>query len=228
MSGDTHDPRCRAVVFDVGGTLIHPNGDVLHAVLERRCGQSDLSPQDTLAVLNVANVVKEGFGRKVDAPELASVLAALLGTDAAATGLALREAFTDESFYSILDPDADATLLRLRAADLDLYALSNSTVSVRPLLEAFGIARYFTSMLYSAELGFEKPDARAYAAAAAISGHLQESICYVGDGLVNDVIAPLTCGAGRAILYDRFRLYGELMLVDRITRLGDVAQQMAA
>ena len=202
-------PTHRAVLVDAGGCLIDPAEPVpdTYVRFATAHGVRGLSPA----------AVKAGFRTAFSAPRPAGALryegdgaAFWRGVVAAATGCADAALF-DALFNHYAKPEAwhvapgaQAALQRLRAAGVRLAVVSNWDTRLRPLLHDLQLSPLFDAVVVSAELGFEKPDARVFAAAlSALGSDLQpHEALMVGDDEGNDVAGATAHGCD-ALLFGR-------------------------
>jgi putative hydrolase of the HAD superfamily len=99
-----------------------------------------------------------------------------------------------------LHHDALATLDRLHAAGLRTGVLTNGPSDIqRRKLRATGVEGRVDAVCISEELGVAKPDARAFARAAAAVGVAPVEAAMVGDSLPNDVLGALGAGYGLVV-----------------------------
>jgi len=94
-----------------------------------------------------------------------------------------------------LFPDALDTLDRVRRRGVRMALITNGGTEIqRGKVERFGLAKYFDLIQIEGELGFGKPDARAYRHALATLGVKPEETWMVGDNLEWEVAAPQRLG----------------------------------
>jgi HAD superfamily hydrolase (TIGR01509 family) len=119
-------------------------------------------------------------------------LALECGCDRSAADAIAREAFATwhaERNRCVPFDDVVPALETLRSR-FRLATLSNGNAD----LECIGIAHHFDVRLHAAELGFAKPDPRAYAALAEALTLAPAEILFVGDEPSADVIGPGAAG----------------------------------
>lgn len=213
----------RALLVDVGLTLVHPNGRTMLAELRRDLPLTRLTPEDMVATLVLAAEARHlpypaGDG---DARVIAT-WGMLLGLSGGVARRLWRRTIARPGLYDGLDPDAVALLVGLRARGLLLAAVSNSDGTLEAELDRFGLLESFDAVVDSTAVGLEKPDPGIYAAACAALSLSPAECWFLGDGLVNDVIAPQGAGVALGVLYDRFGLHRHLAGVVRVARLVEV------
>ncbi len=212
------------MLFDVGMTLIHVNGDVLSGCFAEEGAQVD--PSDAVAALVLAAEARHlDYPRGADGDgRVARHLGFLLNVVPSRAEAAFARALCHPELYSVLDPGAHATLAELKERGVCLAAVANADGRLEQELGAFDLARYFDVLVDSQMLGVEKPDARIFDCAAERLGVPLQHSWYVGDGLVNDVLGACGAGIGRAILYDRPRVRATYRGVTRITELTQLTE----
>jgi putative hydrolase of the HAD superfamily len=205
----------RAVLFDVGETLVHPSpsfpelfsrvlvaaghdrtpeqvGEASRAVFSRfseAARDEDLwttSPEASLRFW------KSVYGRMLDALSIGD-----------ADGLAdtLYGTFTDHRNYALFD-DVASTLDALDAEGLSLGIVSNFEAWLDDLLRTLGIYERFRVVVISGVVGIEKPDPRIFTLALDRLGTPAADVAYVGDNPEFDVAPPAALGM-TPILLDR-------------------------
>ncbi|MFJ4185177.1 HAD family hydrolase [Kitasatospora sp. NPDC089509] len=213
----------RAVLFDAGLTLIHPDGDILVEELTR-CEAQPATPVAARRAVTALQLAAEARHLPLPAglagdEKVGTLWATLLGTDRERTVRAFHRAAARPDLYRVLDPGARGTLSALQAKDVVLGVVSNSEGTVRDDLDVFGLLPFFRTVVDSTVVGIEKPQPGIFHAALSELGIPGEDCWYVGDGLVNDVLGALGAGFGAGVLLDRFDCYGHLPGILRITCL---------
>lgn len=231
--------RFRAVLFDVGETLVHPAPSFpeLFARIVRDAGHE----RDPASVVAASAAVMRGFGQASRdgtlwtlTPE--SSRAFWLGVYGqmleslglpAADGLreALYEGFTDLGNYTLFDDVVDA-LDRLRRSGLTLGIVSNFEAWLDDLLSVLGVRDRFQVRVISAVEGIEKPDPRIYRLALDRAGVAAGEAAFVGDNPEFDVDPPAALGLF-PVLLDRRARHPEHDGV-RITGLHELAGVLEA
>jgi FMN phosphatase YigB (HAD superfamily) len=89
--------------------------------------------------------------------------------------------------------DGAADLLRYLARDHRLVLIANQSQPIDGRLAAYGIARHFHQVLYSCEVGVDKPDPAIFRLAMAPSAPGSE-FWMVGDRIDNDIVPAKTLG----------------------------------
>ncbi len=196
----------RAITFDVGGTLITPWPSVGHiyAEIAVRNGHDAISPellnerfaaawrqlrnfQHTRA--EWAQLVDASFGGVIEPPPSRTFFPKLY------------ERFTEPGAWHIF-PDVIPTLERLKLRGFRLGVISNWDERLRPLLRAFDLGRYFSTIVVSCEVGSPKPLPRIFEHAASELGCPPSTILHIGDSQEMDVQGAKRAGF-KALLLDR-------------------------
>jgi HAD superfamily hydrolase (TIGR01549 family) len=194
------------ILFDLGGTLMHPRGD-WEPIHER----ADRALVDRLREYNIrlephvfrARLHEYYDRRDKDLQETTYhfVLRELLKEEghAEAVESVLRSAL--DAMYSVTQPnwqiesDAVETLRQLKAGRyrLGLFSNAGDDRDVQQLVESFGIRPYFDFVLTSAACFYRKPHRRAFEISLAQWNAAPQEAAMVGDSLEADI-----AGAKRA------------------------------
>ncbi|HEX5720103.1 MAG TPA: HAD-IA family hydrolase [Thermoanaerobaculia bacterium] len=217
-------PIIRAVTFDVTHTLIHcPRlGEIYAEVLGRhgvRVAPDEAGRLVRLVWQELACVADPARDRFTSHPEgpagwwkrflerLCEHLDAPPPSRFAAAELFARFARADS--WEVY-PDVRDTLTTLRAQGLKLGVVSNWDHRLPELLESLGLARLFDALVYSSEVGVEKPDPRIFESALRRLGiEGAGAALHVGDGRLEDVEGAQAVGM-RALHLARGRGAGDL------------------
>ena len=208
--------RYAAIVFDVGGTLLRFNLDLLarayqdaaaplgvalefaqtRAVLETLEHELPARSQQRLISLEaddgngfLDDFFGEGFRR--------------LGitADTSPAAARIRERFQRAEFETLFD-DVLLTLDALRARGFALGILSNFSPNCEDVLRQVGVHRYFSFFVVSAIVGVEKPDPRIFDLTVRAANQPRAEIVYIGDSIFHDIEGARRAGIA-AILVDR-------------------------
>jgi putative hydrolase of the HAD superfamily len=189
----------RALLFDVGGTLLHVDG-------ARVCGAAGVSYDPEVFRAAEEAAVAQVRARIVAHPAstdrerlsdfLTTILAGLgLSGDAAAQPASRVAAeHTRANLWSRAGEGAAQTLDALRARGYRLAAVSNADGRVRGLLAQARLLSRLEVVVDSAELGIEKPDPRIFHAATSALGLSPAEAVYVGDIYEIDVVGARRAG----------------------------------
>ena len=198
--------KIRAIVFDVGGTLICPAKPVgeTYAEFAYPYGVKLLAEATTAAFFAA---FQGSLPRKKGVPTD--------GDDRTWWKQVVRRSLPEGSFAEakIFDeffeavylhyakpaawevyPEAAEVLEVLRDYDVDLAVLSNWDSRLHPVLDGHGIGEFLPRRFISTELGWEKPDAAIYRHVAEQLRLPPGSLLSVGDHVRNDVDAPRKAG----------------------------------
>jgi putative hydrolase of the HAD superfamily len=199
--------RIRAIVFDVGGTLIYPADPVgeTYSRLARTHGVKLQAEATTTAF-------REAMKSSAPRPK------GTIPTDGndrtwwkqVVTRSMPENSFSDpavfETFFEQLYqhfakpeawgiyPEAFEVLEALRDRAIDLVVLSNWDARLHAVLDGSGLGEYLPQRFISSELGWEKPDPAIYRHVAEILRLAPGSLLSVGDDPQNDVGGPKKAG----------------------------------
>lgn len=200
-------PKVRAIVFDVGGTLICPARPVgeTYAQFARRHGVK-LQAEETTAAFRAAfrgiaprlkNAVPSNGDDRVWWKE---IVRQSLPADAFAVPQVFED-FFEAVYLHYAEPEAwevypevVEVLETLRDYSVDLVVLSNWDSRVHPVLDGHGLGEYLPRRFVSTELGWEKPDPAIYRHVGEVLKLTPGSLLSAGDHPRNDVEAPRKAG----------------------------------
>jgi putative hydrolase of the HAD superfamily len=199
--------RIRAIVFDVGGTLIYPADPVgeTYSRLARAHG-GKLPPEATTTAFREA--MKSSSPRTkgtipCDGNDRAwwkQVVTRSMHENAFADPAAF-DAFFEEVYLYFGKPEAWGiypevleVLEALRDRAVDLIVLSNWDARLHAVLDGSGLGEYLPQRFISAELGWEKPDPAIYRHVTEILRLQPTALLSVGDDSRNDVEGPRKAG----------------------------------
>lgn len=205
----TSSPRFRYLLFDLGGTLMHSQGDwnsihirayealvqklneyeialdskVFRARLHEYYAQRDKDNQETTYHFVLRELLNElGYG-EVAEPVLRSALDALYSV-------------TQTNW--VLENDTLSTLQHLKSQNYQLGILSNAgdDKDVQDLIKGFGVRSYFDFVLTSATCFYRKPHPRAFELALAHWNIPPAEGIMIGDSLEADIQGAQKLGMG--------------------------------
>lgn len=222
----------RAVLFDVGGTLTHPDWARLASLARDEAGRE-------FDALELERVFKEGL-READAclkrgaPPPCDTSArnwtfrlmygGLGLADASCTRLGTRldETHAERHLWCGVDADAARVLRTLKGAGVKTAAVSNTEDGrLEELLALTGLREYLDEALDSFVVGLRKPDPAVFRLALARLGVAAAEAAFVGDSYESDCLPALAAGLG-AVLVDPLGLHPE-SVCPRVRSLGELA-----
>jgi putative hydrolase of the HAD superfamily len=198
----------RAVTFDVTHTLIHsPRLGEIYAEVLRRHGV-DLDAEEARRLIStvwqeLSCSADPGHDRFTAHPEgergwwrrflerLCELKEAPAPSRFAAAELFHR--FGTAAAWEVY-PEVPKALAALRDQGLRLAVVSNWDHRLPELLQRLRLARFFDAVIFSAELGVEKPDRRIFHQALAELGVEPSAALHVGDGRLEDVEGAVAAG----------------------------------
>jgi putative hydrolase of the HAD superfamily len=199
--------RIRAIVFDVGGTLIYPADPVgeTYSRMARVHGVK-LPPEATTTAFREA--MKSSSPRPKgtipndgnDRAWWKQVVKRSMHENAFADPAAFETFF--ESVYSYyakpeawgVYPEVFEVMEALRDHPVDLVVLSNWDARLHAVLDGNGLGEFLPNRFISAELGWEKPDPAIYRHVAEILRLQPGAMLSIGDDPKNDVEGPKKAG----------------------------------
>jgi putative hydrolase of the HAD superfamily len=199
--------RIRAIVFDVGGTLLFPADPVgeTYAKFARKFGVR-LSPEATEtafreAFRSLSPRTKGGVPRNGDDRVWWKQVVAKSMLDKSFADPAAFDTFFEEvyQFFAKADawgiyPEVLEVLEALRDHEIDLAVLSNWDARLNTVLDGCALGEYMSNRFISAELGWEKPDQAIYRHVVESMRIKPECILSVGDDPKNDIEGPKRAG----------------------------------
>lgn len=213
--------RCdvRAVLFDAGGTLVHPDWQRLVSLAAGELETPINDAEMRRAVRETLRDVDACVTRDGATPEYARRLNWVFRRTYGALGFdeptcerileRAQESHGERHLWCELDPEAPRVLAALKQAGLRIAVISNTEDGrLEELLELVEIAHYFDLLIDSQVVGHRKPDAAIFHFALAQLGLKPEEAVYVGDLYGHDVLAAERAGM-RAILFDPLGLHGD-------------------
>jgi len=207
--------RIRAIIFDVGGTLIYPADPVgeTYARFARSHGVKLSAEAATGAFYQAmkASSPRTKGAIPSDGNDRAwwkQVVRRSLPEDAF-SGTAAFNPFFEQVYLHYARPEAwgiypevREVLEALRDRPVDVAILSNWDARLHAVLDGNGLGQFLHHRFISAELGWEKPDPAIYRHVADVLRLPPESLLSVGDDSRNDVEGPRKAG-WRAVQIER-------------------------
>ena len=208
--------RYSTILFDVGGTLIRFNLDLL-----ARAYLDAVAPQGLTLDFEQARRVVAALERELPVRQQHQLLSLEVGNgrdfwddfyadgfrrlgiqaDMSAAAAHIRERFQRAEFEMLFD-DVIPALEALRAYGDMLGILSNFSANLENLLRQLGVHQYFSFFIVSAMAGIEKPDPKIFELAVHTANRPRAEIVYIGDSVFHDVEGARGAGID-AVLVDR-------------------------
>jgi HAD superfamily hydrolase (TIGR01549 family) len=219
-----------AVLFDLGGVLVHLDYDAIAAeaaVLGMALDAASLPHAEGQARRAIdARAGELGGVPGTDASRVPSYFDDLLagagvnGTARAELVARLQAHNRERSLWRVPFACARATLEALRESGLRLGVVSNADGRAAAILRETGLAPALDVIVDSHLEGVEKPDAEIFHRALARLGVRAEASIFVGDIVSIDVVGARNAGL-RPVLLDAVDAYGDVDCA-RIARPGDL------
>ena len=228
----SHSP-IQTVFLDAGGVLIHPNWQRVsdtftrHGVTVSASALRDSEP-DVKFGIDTAHGVSTTKDSDRGSGLFNGILDRVGVPRDARRETALSELYAYHMEYNLwedVDPEAPATLDRLRSQGLKLAVVSNANGIVQRAFERVGLKGYFDVICDSQIEGVEKPDPRFFQIVLERTGSRAETTIHVGDLYHVDVVGARRAGL-RQLLLDPHGLY-EAFDVDRIRSLAELPGYVA-
>jgi HAD superfamily hydrolase (TIGR01549 family) len=199
---------CKAVLWDVGGTLVEFRCALVDSVRERlnRGGFSEFVFTDEYIEGTFSAFYENEPSWRTKDDERAAALKwakTLLRSYALSDQQLLAAADALLLYYDMYQPVAGIIDLlgELQTAGVRQAVVSNWPPSLRSFLEFHGLHSYFESVVFSAEDGVGKPDARIFHRALRGMDLLPHEAVFVGDSVEMDVVGATGVGM-RCIHFD--------------------------
>ena len=208
--------RYSTILFDVGGTLLRFNLDLLARAYVDAAAPLGLALDFARARSVVAALERELPTRQQNRPislaedngqafwdEFYADGFSRLGinADMSAAAAHIRERFQRAEFETLFD-DVVPALDALIAQGYALGILSNFSANLENILRKLGVHHYFSFFVVSAIAGIEKPDPEIFELALRAANRPRVEIVYIGDSIFHDVEGARQAGI-EAILVDR-------------------------
>jgi HAD superfamily hydrolase (TIGR01509 family) len=219
-----------AVIFDVGGTIVHPEWRRLAQLVEAESGQP-FSPEEIrtafyqmLRIVDAEEVLGTDLAYRLK-PHWGLLSAfRVLGIDRSVCNhLSRRLNLEHEKRHLWCEPDLDAAdvLGRLKSSGLRLAVISNTEDGrIEESLTITHLAECFEFLIDSQLVGCRKPEAAIFHIALDRLGLKPHEAVYVGDSYAYDVLGSQRAGL-RPIFIDRLGSYKGVDCT-RISRLSEL------
>jgi putative hydrolase of the HAD superfamily len=220
----------RAVLFDVGGTLTHPDWGRLSQLAAREAGREftpvELERAFKDGLCEVDARIKRGEAPQVDTTRRHWTFRRMygglgVGEEACERLCALLDESHDERhLWCGVDPAAQRVLAALKVAGLRTAVISNTEDGrLEELIALIELGGHFDFLIDSFVVGERKPDAAIFMRALARLGVEPGEAAFVGDSYAHDALAALAVGMS-AILLDPLDLHPEAVC----PRVGTLAE----
>ncbi len=216
--------QIRAVLYDVGQTLLYPDFPFLKKLLAEYGVQTEVMSLARSAAMAREKIARaKGNERNYQAFfGYWMKLAGAAEKDIPEILRKIYERHQREHLWNWLDPEAKDALSTLHSRGYRLGIISNADGQISEAMARFGLAQYFDHIIDSALVGVEKPDLKIFFMALE-KFQLPAAAClYVGDNYDNDIIGARNVGMA-PLLLDPFDAVPEND-VDRIHRLSELLQ----
>jgi putative hydrolase of the HAD superfamily len=221
----------RAVLFDVGGTLLHPDWERLARLASRGAGREFRPAELGRKFKEMMCEVDAGMQRGEPAPEdsrkrnwvFRRVYRALEIDEATCESLSeqIDATHAERHLWCAPDDEAARVLGAVKEAGLRLAVISNTEDGrLDELLELVGLKEHFDLLIDSHVVGQRKPDAGIFQLTLARLGLEPREAVFIGDSYAHDALAALSVGM-RAVLLDPLDFYPD-SLCPRIRTLGEL------
>jgi HAD superfamily hydrolase (TIGR01662 family) len=209
----------RAVLFDAGGTLAHPDWERIRILAERETGRSFSIEElrvrfyDSLRAVdgNLADETVRAHTRKPG--WLFSDIFGALGVNEESCGklaMSVLASHGERHLWCGLDPDVPKVVSDLKRAGLKVGVISNTEDGrLEEMLKLLEIVGHFDLLVDSHKVGLRKPDAAIFHFALRQLEVAPDESVYVGDSYGHDVLGAENAGL-RAVLLDPLDLYRDI------------------
>lgn len=222
-----------AVLFDVGGTLVHPDWGRVREIVAAETGrlftpeQMDEAFAAMLQTANAELVAGTNSERRSGALWTFFETLRLLGIDEEAC-ISIRrhllKAHQQRHLWCQPDAEAASVLVRLKSAGLRVAVISNTDDGrVNESLALADLASHFEFLIDSHHVGCSKPDRAIFQLALERLGLAPRQAAYVGDSYGYDVVGAQRAGL-LPILLDRSGTHEEVDFI-RIKSLSELVIQ---
>lgn len=221
----------KAVLFDVGGTLIHPDWLRLGKLVETETGMHFTPQQMYDAFYWMLKEVDEELKAGVNSKSARGVHWVFLNTFRSLgidelKCISIRQRFTtahnERHLWCVADSEASKVLHALQSAGLRIAVISNTEDGrVKESLALADLASYFEFVIDSHTVGCSKPDKAIFQFALDQFGLDADEAAHVGDSYGYDVIGARRAGL-YPILLDRTDSYESEVGLTRIRRLSEL------
>lgn len=213
--------KIRAVLFDVGNTLLFPDYPFIRKLL------SEYQIEVSVATLKALDFEAKVKTQNLQAHQPWKHYFTVWLTSAGVQDRDLPELFRKlwqrhrhKNLWSLVDQEVYPTLKELKNREYRLGVISNSDGKIKRLLNEAGLLTYFDTVADSGLVGARKPDPIIFEGAVRELKMNPEEALFVGDSYEMDVVGALNAGLS-ALLFDPLNKGSELGC-SRIGRLSDL------
>jgi HAD superfamily hydrolase (TIGR01509 family) len=221
----------RAVLFDAGGTLTHPDwarlSQLAREEAEREFAPADLERAFKEGLREIDACLKRGEPSPVDTTRRNWTFRLMYGSlgveEAACERLSARldDTHAERHLWCGVDADAPRVLAAIKRAGLRTAVISNTEDGrLEELIKLVELDMHFEFLFDSFVVGARKPDAAIFRLALHQLGVAPHEAAFVGDSYAHDALAALAAGM-RAVLIDPLGSHPEAAC-PRIRRLGEL------
>ncbi len=211
-----------AVMFDLGGTLIHlePHNDIVfHKILSKHGHDSPLAEvAKAIAAadrrfdeesVNLDGVHENRYWKRYDKFVLDMVGYRGDHSEFASDVSSEFQQIVPKVESWVEYPDTRPILNELRRTDLKIGLISNATDLARKVMDSLGLSKYFEPIVISSEVGVRKPDRQIFQLAAKLAKVSPNRVIYIGDKFAVDVVGARAAGMN-SVLVDRADIYPDV------------------
>ncbi|PWT83607.1 MAG: hypothetical protein C5B44_00290 [Acidobacteria bacterium] len=222
--------NARAVFFDAGGTIVHPDWQRLAQLVAAESGQVFTPAEMHTAFYKMLRTIDAELANGIDSKQMKEPHSGfmrtfrVLGIDESVCSR-LRDQMTLEHQKRHLwcEPDSDASdvLAQLKSSGLRIAVISNTEDGrLKDSLTLANLESHFEALIDSHLVGFRKPDPAIFHLALERMGTNADEAVYIGDSYGYDVRGAQQAGL-RSILLDRSDSFEETQC-PRIRRLSEL------
>ena len=181
-------PDIRWVFFDIGNTLINEDGVVGDRILKIQVDPSGRGFSVSTEAVRAA--LEEAAAKGAPSP-VSQAIAKL--TDSEELGECLKAQFAWRKDLERPFPEAERVLSAL-SMRYSIGIIANQSAGTEARLESWGLLRYISLTIASAEVGLSKPDLTIFKLAMGRAGVKAEEIVMTGDRIDNDIAPAKSLG----------------------------------
>jgi HAD superfamily hydrolase (TIGR01662 family) len=208
----------RAVLFDAGGTLAHPDWERISLLAEKETGRTFSATEMRRRLYESLRIIDGRLSEEAvrlhtrrQGWVFRDMFGALGVEEEACDRLALQvlASHNERHLWCGLDQDVPRVVSELKRAGLRVGVISNTEDGrLEEMLKLLEIAADFDLLVDSHKVGLRKPDAAIFQYALDELKVAPQEAVYVGDSYGHDVLGARQAGL-RAILLDPLDLYSE-------------------